>query len=52
VDLIFECRMWVFEWEDSGSNPSGMTRVYLSLSLSVCVCVWARARLLSTYIVM
>jgi len=29
VDLLFECQRVVFELEDSGSNPSGMTQVYL-----------------------
>ena len=35
IDLAFGCRMVVFEWEGSSSNPSGMTQVYLSLTFQM-----------------
>ena len=34
MDLVFECRMLVFELE-GGSNPSGMTQVYISLYIYI-----------------
>ena len=34
MNLVFEWCIVVFDWKDSGSNPSGTTQVYLSLYIN------------------